>query len=1026
MKRFWSVVLLCAMLALPCSVFAQDTRIQTELAVAPNPTAYEQSLTEAVRAGIYGEEVGAVYQIAVLYTKGGMRKTPSGIPLSVDSEECVLSLGERITVTDDQSVLKIYTVAEVQMVQTDENGEESVVFEKRRFELKTLYFSSLSRFYLSRTAAGLVLHLEYGSLSYAYTRDAFLNGQFTLETRDLSLSADENYLTLGTDEAGTSLFYFNGRLGALSCAVGSEERVLSGGEGFFVKPDGTSAPISAPLYEGGEAEHAVFYSASLPYAMLNNSAIADGATRAALAVAAESDVNYVREAYEKVRQKARRDRARTYQAPTQEEHVCPVRVDDMLTGDLLAPLERGSQDSVWTLRYPTSTEAYTVRESGKTINLAALSSERELEIMLTLTVALTDANDVLKLRVGDEEFPVALTEGTDGYVFRVPVENLKKLYAKDASPKEIVVVYQTEATHLFIAQETPAYALVSEEDATAPEADKPYTLTVRLKDALYEEDELYLSFVNAAGEKEKIAPTEVPDKENTFLFTVTPKKGVNFAEVVCASLYELTVQNNLKSGYSALLSATAGEGLVAFGARPVLHLYTADDNEFIPVVVQESADEKHALVADRYGNYQLSEVYADTTLALSAGYSVSLPADNDLYTVEPVAGFSAQYAEAGGEYRFKVHLSHEAALGTSILVKNNGVTLSPDEEGVYIIAEVTQAVRITITHGVTYTVVIPTGSNFAVVPYGGDGTTVLENGTFRFTLQLTEQEAEVSQLIVAANESVITPDSAGIYTVSGIKKDVYITVRFLSSFRVVLPVGDGYVVRPETESDGTVLAGSSYSFTVETDESVHKASEIVVYANETELVPDANGVYTVSEIRSDVYVTVRLRRAFVATLPASTAEYDVFGEAEEIVLYGDSFSFNVLPKGKNSITVLINGRAAEGVSGTYKVSYVSQDIHVTVLVNTAAPSRHRITLSATEGLDLLALSATEVQDGGKFAFALSAAGISSAEELTVEVSAGTLEMVKSVTTQDGLLLLYTVSGVDAACTVTAAHAATEG
>ena len=319
------------------------------------------------------------------------------------------------------------------------------------------------------------------------------------------------------------------------------------------------------------------------------------------------------------------------------------------------------------------------------------------------------------------------------------------------------------------------------------------------------------------------------------------------------------------------------------------------------------------------------------------------------------------------------------------------------------------------THGVTYSIILPTGDNFTVSPYGGDGTTVLENGTFRFTLQMTDKEAEVTQVAVAANETVLTPDASGIYTVTGIKRDVYLTVRILSSFQVTISEGDGYTVRPLEEGDGTVLSGADYRFAIDLDESIHPESELTVTAGGEILKPNQKGEYTIEKISGDVAVTVRLTRAFSVTLPEESSAYSVTGEGD-VVWYGESYSFSVTPKGKQALTVFVNGRRVEGVADIYTVERVYGDLYVSVSVEKSAEDReHKITLQS-EGVEVNTHTAAVVRDGGSFVFSFVVEG-TDPDAVKVTATGGTLTLQRKVETADGLYLLYSVDDITGDATV---------
>ncbi|WP_455634436.1 C10 family peptidase [Parabacteroides sp.] len=74
-----------------------------------------------------------------------------------------------------------------------------------------------------------------------------------------------------------------------------------------------------------------------------------------------------------------------------------------------------------------------------------------------------------------------------------------------------------------------------------------------------------------------------------------------------------------------------------------------------------------------------------------------------------------------------------------------------------------------------------------------------------------------------------------------------------TTYTVTLPVVEGAVITAAGST--TVEEGKSFSFTVDVKEG-YKADNLVVKANGTTLTPDANGRYTIANIRSNVVVTV--------------------------------------------------------------------------------------------------------------------------------------------------------------------------
>lgn len=73
------------------------------------------------------------------------------------------------------------------------------------------------------------------------------------------------------------------------------------------------------------------------------------------------------------------------------------------------------------------------------------------------------------------------------------------------------------------------------------------------------------------------------------------------------------------------------------------------------------------------------------------------------------------------------------------------------------------------------------------------------------------------------------------------------------TYTVTLPVVEGAVITAQGST--SVEEGNGFSFTVDVQEG-YTAKNIVVKANGTELLPDANGRYTITNVRSNVIITV--------------------------------------------------------------------------------------------------------------------------------------------------------------------------
>ena len=90
--------------------------------------------------------------------------------------------------------------------------------------------------------------------------------------------------------------------------------------------------------------------------------------------------------------------------------------------------------------------------------------------------------------------------------------------------------------------------------------------------------------------------------------------------------------------------------------------------------------------------------------------------------------------------------------------------------------EVTADVELTATWTEkTYTVTLPTSDEYEVKTAEGYDTVVAYNGSYAFTVEYADG-VDGENAVVTANGAVLTPDDAGLYTISNIVSDVYVSV----------------------------------------------------------------------------------------------------------------------------------------------------------------------------------------------------------------------------------------------------------
>ena len=238
---------------------------------------------------------------------------------------------------------------------------------------------------------------------------------------------------------------------------------------------------------------------------------------------------------------------------------------------------------------------------------------------------------------------------------------------------------------------------------------------------------------------------------------------------------------------------------------------------------------------------------------------VTVP-ESDLYTVlgNPVVGY-------GMDYTFTLEIA-EGCTKCEPVVEVNGQVVTPDVGGNYTAADVTENLTVTVK-GVelnSYPVSLPAGTGYTlsgepVAYYGKD---------YTFTLTLKEGYGK-SQPVVKANGVELAPRN-GSYVIPNVTKPQEITVSgvAINTYTVNFTTGRGYRISPSGAQ--TVLHGERVQFAVTADSPSYK---LTVMADGKKLSAE-NGVYTISNITSDVQVTVK-----VSGLPALTGAQKILDAA---------------------------------------------------------------------------------------------------------------------------------------------------
>ncbi|NMP38101.1 MAG: hypothetical protein GX051_08315 [Clostridiales bacterium] len=322
-------------------------------------------------------------------------------------------------------------------------------------------------------------------------------------------------------------------------------------------------------------------------------------------------------------------------------------------------------------------------------------------------------------------------------------------------------------------------------------------------------------------------------------------------------------------------------------------------------------------------------------------YSVTLP-QSELFSINKVSGTTL--ANAGDSFAFMLDIAPSCSQSNPV-VKLNGEEITA-EDGVYTVADIRADCTVTVEDVKlnTYSVTLPrqTGATFS--PYGSANPDFVEHGkSFRFTVAL-DAAYSGSSLTVRANGTKLTPAS-GIYTVEEITADTVITVSGLkiNTYTVTLPketdengIPLGFTIVPEQGCTSPVAYAGSYSFKVILADSCSQ-SDITVKANSVELTADADGIYTIENIKANQSVTVsgvKANPTGVMVLEdspsnkfivAAAAERDGSSKANMVAIYEERFDSQ--PSDSNFV-LEFDGSGTKSPDTLKYVYYIKADMTV--------------------------------------------------------------------------------------------------
>ena len=183
-----------------------------------------------------------------------------------------------------------------------------------------------------------------------------------------------------------------------------------------------------------------------------------------------------------------------------------------------------------------------------------------------------------------------------------------------------------------------------------------------------------------------------------------------------------------------------------------------------------------------------------------------------------------------------------------------------------------------------------TGEGFEIVPLNGYSTEVDLRGDFKFKVNASEGY-DLANADVKADGVKLTPDLNGVYTITNIAEDITITVggAVKKEYKVTVnkDLAPGVEVTPEDGYTFNVKHAEDFKFTIVIRDDGHDADTLKVCINTTQLIADDYGVYTISNITSNVEINIEIESLAPET---STFTFSI-SVTEDIVDQNGDISF---------------------------------------------------------------------------------------------------------------------------------------
>ena len=300
----------------------------------------------------------------------------------------------------------------------------------------------------------------------------------------------------------------------------------------------------------------------------------------------------------------------------------------------------------------------------------------------------------------------------------------------------------------------------------------------------------------------------------------------------------------------------------------------------------------------------------DTAVITVSGYTVTLP---DGFTRTDAEG---SVIAAGGTLTFKPADPNYDYIVTVTVVGGEATTVSPDEDGIYTVANVNGNVIVTSTK---------TAKTFTVAQ--GDDTTGAATATYQtdYTFMLTPADGYVYKMAVTIGGNAYTGftrqvnnDGTTTYTIPG--ADVIGNIVINSNKQVKQP--DTYKVTfagtgaGDATGGNTVQENTNYTFTVAKQENFEYTVTATMGGQNVNVTEGENNTYTIANVTGDLVITIEKKTTL--TMEVAVFEYvqmdnktvflvTVTGTPEEgkAFAYGDNVMYKTTAYGENVYSWLV-------------------------------------------------------------------------------------------------------------------------